>query len=77
MDPEAAWNEMIDAIINREQEAAIQFAKSLFEWLGCGGFVPRISLLNITDDWQRYLCQRICTSVINASADLWRSSSEK
>lgn len=40
IDPQAAWQAMIQALIDDDQEAASEYAKSIIDWLDRGGFSP-------------------------------------
>ncbi len=42
MDPQAAWQAMIQALIDDDRDAASDYAKSLVDWLDRGGFSPKI-----------------------------------
>lgn len=42
MDPQAAWQAMIQALIDDDREAASEYAASLMDWLDRGGFSPVI-----------------------------------
>lgn len=42
MDPQAAWQAMIQALIDDDREAASEYAASLVDWLDRGGFSPVI-----------------------------------
>ena len=43
MDPTAAWNQMVDAVVTADWEAATRLAENLLDWLGKEGFPPAIS----------------------------------
>jgi hypothetical protein len=74
MDPEATWNELVEAIISRNRLDAISSARTLIEWLNRGGFPPKVSLKDLSSDWQSYFCRRACESVVHATEDLWKES---
>jgi len=40
MDPQATWNEMLQAIIDRDCYLASELAESLIGWMEQGGFSP-------------------------------------
>lgn len=42
MDPQAAWDQMLAAYAAGEYESAEEFAQSLRDWLGRGGFPPAV-----------------------------------
>jgi len=64
MDPDVAWNELVESIIAGDQEATILLAETLLEWLQRGGFPPKVSLFNLPSDWQMFLCQKVCRSIL-------------
>lgn len=43
MDPQAAWDQMLDALVNSEWELAAEGATALLGWLDRNGFPPRIT----------------------------------
>ena len=40
MDPNQAWSDFHDAVLNRDLESAKDFAEALSDWLKRGGFPP-------------------------------------
>jgi hypothetical protein len=40
MDPQAAWDSMIAALVDNDLEEAADYASSLMMWLDRGGFFP-------------------------------------
>ena len=71
MDPEAAWDLLIDALVSKNHAEARSTAMSLLDWLHRGGFPPTVSLQRVTKEWQCLLCKRICQSVISAPIEYW------
>lgn len=43
MDPNRAWQDMASAVADGDWQAAEEAALALAEWLGRGGFPPRIT----------------------------------
>lgn len=41
MDPQLAWENLLDAYTDRDCETAAEHASSLLEWLENGGFPPQ------------------------------------
>lgn len=42
MDPQQAWNDLLDAWGRHDWEAVDEFADALLAWLGVGGFPPKV-----------------------------------
>ncbi len=40
MDPQATWNELLKAIVDRDCYSASELAESLIDWMEKGGFSP-------------------------------------
>jgi hypothetical protein len=40
MDPNACWQNILEAFANGDREAAIEGLRDLADWLGGGGFMP-------------------------------------
>jgi hypothetical protein len=64
MDPEVAWNEMLDAIAETNLADAKLRAESLLNWIERGGFVPQTVKRSIPDEWNRLICDRVCWEVL-------------
>lgn len=65
MDPETAWNEMMEAVAARDWPTAEEFARALLEWLAKGGFPPRTSLHEgLTREWHVEISQAVCRLAI-------------
>jgi hypothetical protein len=64
MDPEAAWNEMLDAIAETNLADAKLCAESLLNWIERGGFVPQTVKQSIPDEWNRLICDRVFREVL-------------
>lgn len=45
MDPQAAWQRMVDAERRQDWETVAEGAESLLEWLARGGFAPRVRMV--------------------------------
>ncbi len=71
MDPDAAWDLLVEAIVSKNRTEARSTALSLLDWLQRGGFPPKISLQRVTKEWQFLLCKRVCQSVISAPIEYW------
>jgi hypothetical protein len=64
MDPQAAWNEMLDAIAENNLAEAELRAESLLDWINSGGFVPQATPRLLPDNWDRVICQHLCRRVL-------------
>ena len=53
MDPQTAWNEMLDAIARKDHEQACELAEGLLEWMKKGGVPPQTSAVNMPRQWNR------------------------
>ncbi|MEI7699133.1 MAG: hypothetical protein WCK86_05005 [Planctomycetia bacterium] len=53
MDPQAAWNEMLTAILQKDWEQVSEFAEALLSWMKRGGFPPQTTAVNMTARWNR------------------------
>ncbi len=64
MDPEAAWNEMLDAIAEDNLSDAEACADSLLGWIERRGFVPQALKRPIPDEWNILICDYVCREVL-------------
>lgn len=71
MDPQAAWNEMLDAISERNLEEAELRAEALLDWMDRGGFVPQTLTRVLPDEWDRLVCRYLCRKVMIAAKAPW------
>ena len=71
MDPQAAWNEMLDSIAENDLAEAELYAESLLEWLNRGGFVPQTTLRLLPSDWDQVVCQHLCRKVLSTAKAPW------
>jgi len=67
MDPQTAWNEMLDAIAENDLAEAELRAEALLDWISTGGFVPQVTLRLLPDNWDRVVCQHLCRRVLWAA----------
>jgi len=67
MDPDAAWNEMLEAIAEDNLADAKLCAESLLNWLERGGFVPQTVKRSISSEWNRLICDHVCREVQRAA----------
>jgi hypothetical protein len=64
MDPEVAWNEMLDAIAEDNLSDAEACADSLLGWIERGGFVPQTLKRTVPGEWDRLICDYVCREVL-------------
>ena len=65
MDPQAAWNRLLDAYSARDPVDAKDAADDLLVWLRSGGFPPQtLPNLPMDDAWNRTLAHAACRFVI-------------
>jgi hypothetical protein len=53
MDPQAAWNEMLTAILQKDWEQVSEFAEALLSWMKRGGFPPQTTAVTMPARWNR------------------------
>ena len=68
MDPQVAWNEMLDAIAETNLADAKLCAESLLNWIERGGFLPQTVKRSIPDEWNRLICDRVCREVLRTAS---------
>lgn len=67
MDPQAAWNELLDALAADDLAEAEFRAEALVMWLDRKGFPPQTSLRVLPSHWDEAICRYICRKVMAAS----------
>lgn len=67
MDPQAAWNELLDALANDDQSEAELRAEALGIWLDNNGFPPQACLRVLPAHWDEAICRYVCRKVMAAS----------
>jgi hypothetical protein len=67
MDPQAAWNEMLDFISNRDFEQAELRADALLSWSSRHGFPPQTLTRVLPEEWDGMICRYVCQKVMNAT----------
>lgn len=68
MDPQAAWNELLDALAANELADAVLRAEALVAWLDRKGFPPQTSMRELPDRWNEMICRHVCRKVMATSA---------
>ena len=60
MDPQAAWDEMLAAILRRDWERAFEVSEALLSWMKKGGFPPQTSAVAMRSQWNRAMAEFGC-----------------
>jgi hypothetical protein len=61
VDPQATWNELHDAVADRDWERVEELADALLEWIGKGGFPPKTSAHpRLTQSWHKDVTHCVC-----------------
>ena len=68
MDPQAAWNDLVDACSAGDSEAIEEAVGALLTWLDAGGFPPQTIAGRIMDPrWNRALAYAACFAALAQS----------
>ena len=67
MDPQAAWNEMLEAVATNDFHEAELRAEALLDWLSRGGFAPQTVSRVLPAEWDRLICRYLCRKVMLAT----------
>ncbi len=65
MDPQAAWNEMLEAIDQRDWEQAAEPAEALLEWMRKGGVPPQTSGVTMRHQWNQATAEFGCLMTLH------------
>jgi hypothetical protein len=66
MDPEAAWNRLLDALEAGDEKEAEIVALELLSWINRGGFPPDVIPGRLLPrDWSRAVVHTACLAVWN------------
>ena len=61
MDPQAAWDQLIEAYTRRDWSAVEELAEGLLHWLSRGGFPPRtVPRLSMDRGWNLAVAESAC-----------------
>ena len=60
MDPQAAWDEMLTAIVQRDWDRAFETSEALLSWMKNGGFPPQTSAVTMRHQWNRAMAEFGC-----------------
>jgi hypothetical protein len=65
VDPQVAWNDLVDACSTGNSEAIEEIASALLTWLDAGGFPPQtIAGRTMVARWNRALAYAACFSAL-------------
>lgn len=64
MDPQAACNEMLTAILQKDWEQVSEFAEALLSWMKLGGFPPQTTAVTMLANWNRPLAEFGCLQAL-------------
>lgn len=67
MDPQAAWNEMLDAVATSDFFEADIRAEGLIDWLDRGAFAPQTLTRLLSEDWDKLVCRYPCRKIMLAA----------
>jgi hypothetical protein len=61
MDPQAAWDDLLEALEQRDGDRVEELAEGLLRWLRAGGFPPRaVTGCDLGSDWDREIALTGC-----------------
>ena len=61
MDPQSAWDQLLDAYADEEWDTVLDLAEGLQHWLHSGGFPPRaVTGCDLGPDWDREVALTGC-----------------
>lgn len=64
MDPQAAWNEMLETVVQRDWDQALDRAEGLLEWMRKGGMPPQTASITMGREWNRTMAEFRCLMVL-------------
>ena len=67
MDPQVAWEEMLEALATGDLFEADIRAEGLIDWLDRDGFAPQTLLRLLPDEWDRLICRYLCRKIMLAA----------
>lgn len=68
MDPQAAWDHLLEAYTHGDWFVVEELAEGLLEWLHRGGFPPRpVSKGEMGDRWNRVVAVSACRFALSAA----------
>ena len=68
MDPQAAWDQLLEAYTHGDWSVVEELAEGLLQWLHRGGFPPRpVSEGGMGDEWNRAVAVCACRFALSAA----------
>lgn len=67
MDPQVAWEEMLEALATSDLFEADLRAEGLIVWLDAGGFAPQTLSRLLSDEWDKLICRYLCRKIMLAA----------
>jgi hypothetical protein len=64
MDPQAAWNELLTAILQKNWEQVSEFSEALLSWMKHGGFPPQTTAVTMPAKWNRAHAEFSCLQAL-------------
>lgn len=77
MDPQAAWDEMLEAILQRDWEQAVERAEALLEWMRNSGFPPETAKITMRRQWNRSMAEFGCLIALQFARQAQRRRKQK
>ncbi|WLD13586.1 hypothetical protein [Planctellipticum variicoloris] len=77
MDPQVAWDEMLEAILQRDWELAVERAEALLEWMRNGGFPPETAKITMRKRWNRSMAEFGCLIALQFARQVQRRRNQK
>ena len=72
MDPQAAWDRLLEAYTDGDWSVVEETAEGLLQWLHRGGFPPRpVSNRDMGDQWNRAMVVSACRFALTAARSLY------
>lgn len=68
MDPQAAWDRLLDAYTDGDWPVVEELAEGLLQWLHRGGFPPQpVSKRDMGDSWNRTIAVSACRFALSTA----------
>ena len=77
MDPQATWNEMLEAILQRNWELARERSEALLEWIGKGGFPPQMTGVPMRSQWNQAMAKFGCLMTLQLVKNAQKRKKQK
>ncbi len=69
MDPQATWDQLLSALVERDWDRTEELATALKNWLGAGGFPPVVlGAPDLGPAWERAICRAGCQFALDVSS---------